>query len=37
MRMIQHNGRWYVENVSQADALYVEHLEQLKKEGACDG
>ncbi len=29
--------RWYEKNVPKADALYDEHLEQLKREGLIDG
>ena len=31
------DGRWYLDNVPQADRLYDEHLVQLKREGLLDG
>ena len=31
------DDRWYVVNVPKADALYDEHLAQLKGEGSGDG
>ena len=31
------DDRWYDVHVSQADRLYDEHLEQLRKEGKIDG
>ena len=31
------NDRWYIENISVADKLYDEHLEELRKEGLIDG
>ena len=31
------NDRWYDENIPIADALYDEHLEQLRLEGLQDG
>ncbi len=31
------NDRWYEENVPQADDLYDEYIEELKREGANDG
>lgn len=31
------NDRWYIENISVADNLYDEHLEELRKEGLIDG
>ena len=31
------DGRWYERYVPQADRLYDEHLQQLRKEGVIDG
>jgi hypothetical protein len=31
------DDKWYVKNVSRADALYDEHLETLRREGLIDG
>jgi hypothetical protein len=31
------NSRWYDESIPRADALYEEHLAQLKREGFDDG
>ncbi len=31
------DNRWYEVNVPRADALYDEHLEELKKEGLING
>lgn len=31
------NDRWYDENIPRADALYDEHMAQLKQEGYNDG